>query len=103
MQGIDPEMSERVRHNRWKYSLMALVGGMLTAYILDTFSILAGVSSVLEAVRMGFWSWAGFVVPILLGSIVWEGRDRKLYLINVGYWLVAFLLMAVLLYKLSTI
>lgn len=103
MSGISPEMSERVRLNRWKYGLMALIGGMLTAYIMDTFSILAGVSSTWEAIRMGFWSWAGFVMPILLGSIMWEGRDRRLYFINAGYWLVAFLLMAVLLYKLSTI
>lgn len=103
MSGISPDMSERVRRDRWAYCLMALAGGMLTAYIMDTFSILAGVSSVFEAIRMGFWSWAGFVMPILLGSIIWEGRDRRLYFINAGYWLVTFVLMAVLLYKLSIV
>lgn len=41
-----------------------------------------------------FWLWLGFIAPVLLGTILWEGRSWKLYAINAGYWFVAVMLMA---------
>lgn len=35
-----------------------------------------------------FYTWIGFFVPVYLGTVAWEGKPWKLFLVNVGYWLV---------------
>lgn len=99
--GITPEAAERVKRNRFAYGILALAASMLIAYVMDAIAVSVGISSVVEAVRLGLWLWAGFAVPILLGSVIWEGRSARLYYINIGYWLITFILMTMLLYTLS--
>lgn len=99
--GITPETAERVKRKRLTYGILALAASMLIAYVMDVIAVSVGISSVVEAVRLGFWLWAGFAVPILLGSVIWEGQRTRLYFINIGYWLIAFIMMAMLLYILS--
>src|SRR3989344_3541804 len=50
-----------------------------------------------EMVERGIWSWIGFVAPAMLGQVLWEQKPFSLYLINVGYWLVSFVAMAIVL------
>jgi len=98
LSGISPEMVERARRRRASYLALAFGTSILIAYVMDAFGISAGVSGIFDALRLGFWCWAGFVVPLLLGSVIWEGRSARLYFINIGYWLLAFLLMAIVLF-----
>lgn len=37
----------------------------------------------------GSWMWLGFVGPVMLGIVLWEGKSWKLWMINSGYWLVS--------------
>lgn len=43
------------------------------------------------------WLWLGFVAPVLLGSVLWEHKSPKLFLINGMYWLVAMLSITIVL------
>ena len=38
-----------------------------------------------------FWAWLGFIAPVTLGTVLWEKKSWKLWLLNNGYWLVALL------------
>ena len=44
----------------------------------------------------GFWIWIGFVATVSLGSVLWEKRPLKLYLLNNAYNLVSFVMMGVI-------
>lgn len=46
------------------------------------------------ALQGAFWNWLGFVAPALLGSVLWEGKSWKYYFLNVFYYLVALIVMA---------
>ena len=45
----------------------------------------------------GFWNWLGFVMPVTLGIVLWEGKSWKLFGINAGYYLVSLPIMGVIL------
>lgn len=45
--------------------------------------------SLMEGFTGGFFTWLGFFVPVLLGSVGWENKPWSLFLVNAGYWFVA--------------
>jgi hypothetical protein len=67
------------------------------AYILAHFAAYAGAVDTSGALQLAFWTWLGFVAPVQLGSVLWEGRPVKLYAINTSYYLVTLAVMSLIL------
>jgi len=44
-----------------------------------------------------FWIWAGVVVPIQMGGVLWEGKSWKLFILNSAYSFVQLLAMGLVL------
>jgi hypothetical protein len=78
------------------YGLMFL-GSLVMAYVLSHTTAFAsaymGIEGVPVGLSTGFWNWLGFVAPVTLGSVLWEGKSWKLWLINNGYYLITMPLM----------
>ena len=71
-----------------KIYLSAFIASLLMAFILANFARFVTSNSFVDGVGLGFWIWLGFVAPILLGSVLWEGKPFNFYAINSLYWLV---------------
>jgi hypothetical protein len=56
---------------------------------LNTYGVASGMMA-------AFWNWLGFIAPVTVGSVIWDGKPWKLWCINAGYYLVALLLMGVI-------
>ncbi len=95
--GMTPEMAERGARRAHRYEVFGFVAALVVAYVLRMLLIGLGVSDVVGAIKIGAWLWLGFAAPILLGAVLWEHRPLKLYCINIGYWLLALVAMAVIL------
>ena len=95
---VTPEMAERGKKMMPLSVVVSLCGSMLIAYVMNyvgvAFHIFDWVGAVFE---LALWCWLGFVVPTSLGMVLWEQRPFKLYLINTLYWLVTFVVMALIL------
>ena len=82
------------------YTLQA-VGALMMAYVLaHVLGISAqafGSLTTTGALTGAFWMWLGFVAPVLLGVVLWEGKSWKLYAIQAGYFLVTLEVMAAVL------
>lgn len=94
MTSVTPEMAEKGKKRMPLMALLAFFASTVIAYVMSYFALAWGVFDWVGAAELGFWCWAGFVAPVLLGSVLWEGKPFKLYLINAGFWLVAFIVMA---------
>lgn len=70
------------------------VASLVMSYVLYHFIFLWDVAGLTELWQMVFWLWLGFIATVLLGSVLWEGRPIRLYLINSLYWLVNIFVMA---------
>jgi hypothetical protein len=79
---------------------MAL-GALAMSFVLAHAVIYAesylGTSGIWGGVQAGFWNWLGFVAPVTLGTVLWEGKPWKLWFINVGYYFVGLPVIGVLL------
>ncbi|KKW23205.1 MAG: hypothetical protein UY65_C0007G0026 [Parcubacteria group bacterium GW2011_GWA2_51_12] len=84
-----------------KSYILMFVGALVMAYVLShvivfgsaytqTTGISAGVSSAV-------WSWLGFIAPVTLGSVLWDNKPWKLWILNNAYNLVALVLMGIIL------
>lgn len=97
MVGVTPEMAERGKKRMPITVTIAVLASMLAAYVMNHFGAAWGVFDVIGAIELGLWSWLGFVVPPMLGIVLWEQKPFSLFLINALYWLIAFIAMAVIL------
>ena len=95
---VTPEMAERGNKMMPLSVILSLCGSMLVAYVMNyvgiAFHIYDWVGAVFE---LALWCWLGFVVPTFLGTVLWEQRPVKLYFINIFYWLITLIAMALIL------
>lgn len=96
--GITAEQAEKGK----KRMPLLLIGGFLTAmlvaWVMNFVGIALGIFDWVGAVfDLALWVWIGFAAPILFGSVLWEGKPFRLFLVNAGYWLVVLIAMSLIL------
>ncbi|MEK7201885.1 MAG: DUF1761 domain-containing protein [Patescibacteria group bacterium] len=82
------------------YTIMfisVLVMAGVLAHNLVFGSAFLNLSGVTAGIQVGFWNWLGFVVPVSLGTVLWERKPWKLWFINAGYYLVVMVKMGIIL------
>ena len=81
--------------------VLALVGALLTSYILAHAVIFAGTYMKTAGVGLGlttgFFNWIGFIAPVTLGSVLYEKKSWGYWVLNNGYWLLSLLVMGIIL------
>ena len=94
------ELAEMQRKARPAYAI-TFVASLVMAYVLAHALVFAStylnVSGIWAGLMGGFWNWLGFVAPVTIGTVLWDGKPWKLWFINAGYWLVQLLVMGVIL------
>ncbi len=97
---ISPEALETRKKYMPLLALSAFVAALFMAFIsanaIDHFRDSWGMLDAQDALNLALLAWSAFVVPILLGPVLWEGRSLKLFAINAGYWLATLVSMALL-------
>ncbi len=99
--GITPERAEMGKKRMPLMALLGVIAAMLIAYVMNHFGIAWGVFDWIGGVELGFWIWIGFVVPILMGSLLWEQKPFSYFAINAAYWLTSLVMMGVVLVVLA--
>ena len=78
--------------------ILMIVGCFLTTYVLahsvqvwrpSVWKVGPDASNATYGFFAGFFTWIGFYVPVLFGSVSWENKSWKLFWINAGYYFVA--------------
>ena len=94
---ISPERAEQLKKRMPLMVCIGFVASMLVAYVMNYVGIAWGVYQWVAALELGFWCWAGFIAPSMLGMVLWEGKSFRLYLIISLYWLVSLMTMSLVL------
>ena len=68
------------------------VSSLVMFYVLSMFITFTNSTTWTTGMITGFWVWLGFMATTMLGSILWESKPFKLYLINTLYYLVMLLI-----------
>lgn len=98
---VDPTKKAEMMKNMTQSYVFAFIGALIMAFVLDHSIIFAQaylhVSGSSAAIQGAFWSWLGFIAPVTLASILWEGKSWKLWTLTNGYYLVQLLIFAFIL------
>lgn len=100
LQGIDKARIEAdKKKGMQKTYALALLGAFAMAYVMAHSMVFAEAylktSGVASGIMGGFYNWLGFVVPVTLGTVLWDGKPWRLWWINASYYLVVLCLMGV--------
>jgi hypothetical protein len=95
------EMESKMKAGVGPQYLLQAVGALVMAYVLAHSIIFAGSylhqTGVVAGIEGAIWSWLGFVAPVSLGAVLWDGKPWKLWMINTGYFLVTLVVMGIIL------
>ena len=84
-----------------KSYVLMMLGSLVMAFVLAHSLIFASAYLQIEGISAGLmaglWNWLGFVAPTTMGSVLWEGKPWKLWMINSGFYLVSLSVMGVIL------
>jgi len=95
---VSPEQVERGRKRGWSSTFVALLASMLVALVMAYVGIALSINSFAGAAELGALCWLGFCVPALLNQVLWDQKPLALFLINAGYWLLSFIIIAFILF-----
>lgn len=73
----------------WGWIPVAIVGHLAIALVLAILMAFAGVTTVLGSLVIAVLVWAGFVVTLEVGELVWEKISIQLFLLRIGNHFVA--------------
>lgn len=81
-----------------KSVLIATVAGFILIFMLTQSIKAPQINTAIEAVEMTFWLWLGFIATVMLGTVLWEGKPWRLYLINSAYYLASMIISSLIIY-----
>ncbi len=76
---------------------VAFVMGLLMVYILAHYIDYMQADTASEGAETAFWPWLGFIIPVMAGDVLWNGKPFSVFAINTGHYLVALMAAGVLL------
>lgn len=96
LMGVQSDSADMKSPSMVKLFVIAIVLDLLTAFAL--WNIGTAVCLTWTCLNVfAFMAWLGFMVPVMVGSVLWEGKSWKLFAINAGYRLVSVFLIAAVL------
>lgn len=90
---LNPEETARAQQDFPKALAVWFLSGLIISFVLVNFARALGATSFGSGVMVGFWAWLGFALPLNLNSLAFEKRSPHVFLINVGFYWVAFAIM----------
>ncbi len=94
MAGFDTLPPEKMAEGKKKMPIMAaiqFIGALVMAGVFEHVLAFANAyfseSGWMSGVEGALWLWAGFVAPVTVGMVLWEGRPWKYWFIVAGNWL----------------
>lgn len=96
-QGYDVSKLKVLRSFRDILPLMGgIVNNLITAFVLGKMFLYFNLTSAEGMICFVFWIWLGFIATSHFSGVLWAKKPFKAYLIDIGFFLVAIELMAVI-------
>ena len=96
--GFSKEDIRKVRQSEMMKSyVLMFLSSLITAYILAHVAFMSEALELGNGMSSAIFMWLGFMFPIILGGVLWDGRSWKHFCITGGYWLVMLVAMRAIL------
>ena len=65
-----------------KSYILTFIFCLISAYVLSYFMIVQSVATISSAMSLAFLVWLGFQLPIHLGTVLWDMKSLKLFMLT---------------------
>ncbi|NUO81442.1 DUF1761 domain-containing protein [candidate division KSB1 bacterium] len=89
---LDATGKARLQKEFPKALLAHFVCGLIISFVMAKVVSAMGATSVLDGMASGFWMWLAFAFTLQLISMMFEKRPTQVFLVNNGFYLLAFAL-----------
>ena len=79
-----------------KLFLMGFLNTLVMSYVIGFILELTLTTTLIQATNVAFLTWLGFSATVMLSQVIWEKRNTKLFMLNIGYFLIINILMALI-------
>ena len=86
------QLEKMAADSHWSQYLFAFISSLVLVYVLAHFVQFTGSKTAGSGLQTAFWLWLGFVATTQISSVIFEQRKLGLYLLSIGYQLVACLI-----------
>jgi len=97
MKFSEKDIKEGKKKGMAKLYVVNFISSLVTAFILALLIALTNAVTVSNSMFLALMLWLGFIATTTLGSVLWEGKNIKLYLINNSYNLISLIIMSLIL------
>ena len=88
--GWSPEKLQQMEnHNPTKEMVLAFLLAVILVFVMAHFIQYTRARTIFEGIQTAFLLWLGFVATTQFATVMFEERNLGLYLLNIGYQLVA--------------
>lgn len=92
----EEHLEEMKREGMGKSYAISFVASLIMSFVIAQIVETWNAIDIGDAFEITILVWLGFIVTILLNSVLWERRPVRLYLINISHYFVAILVMAII-------
>ena len=85
----EEKMKDLETRSEAKAFILAFVSSLILSYLLARFLRYTEARTAVDGLRVAVMLWLGFIAASQLLTVLFEGRHFGLYLLNIGYQLVA--------------
>lgn len=97
LMGWSKEEQEKMKKKAGPSYVLGFLVQFVTAYVLAHVLNAFDVITISSAIQTAFWAWLGFVATTQIGSVLWEGKSTKLWILNTAYSFISLCVMAMVL------
>ncbi|HVY35744.1 MAG TPA: DUF1761 domain-containing protein [Candidatus Paceibacterota bacterium] len=94
-EAMTPEVKKQMMKSYFFLTISSLVAAGVLGHFFAYGAAFTGKAGFAAALCIGFWVWIGFAGPITLGSVLWERKPWKLWILNNAYYLISFILQSI--------
>jgi hypothetical protein len=94
---ISPEMANRASRLSLHTTVVMVVLGMITSFLLSHVLYALSIVSYTDAFITAVFLWTGFIVPVTINRVLWDHEPLVLFGIESGQWLVSLCIMSLVL------
>jgi hypothetical protein len=98
LMGFSDEATKSMSMTPLKAMILGTVSALVMAFVFAHIHIHSDIiptQGIMTGIHTALWLWLGFVAPLTLGSVLWEGKSWKLWTLNAGYYFVALLVIGI--------
>lgn len=101
MMGFTDESMKKMVLTPVQAMILGFIAALVMVYVFAHMLVYANaythMSGLWAGVQGGLWLWLGFIAPVTVGIVLWEGKSWKLWVLTSGYWLVSLAVMGAIL------